>query len=607
MTVVSATILSFFILTSAHAAQHGIAMHGALKYKEGQHFGYVNPNAPVGGEVKLGAVGTFDSLNPFITKGTAPAGLHMMSETLVFERLMIRSRDEPFSLYGLIAESVDVAPDRSWIQFNLRAEAKWADGKPITAEDVAFSHAILKEKGRPNLRLFYTKVKAVEVLGPRQIKFTFEKLPDEDRYDPELPLLIGLMAILPKHLMEGKDFEKLHPKDLIGSGPYRVKDVKMGRSIAYDRRKDYWGWNISCQKGYYNFQTVRYDYYRNETVALEAFKAGEYDVRSEGDPNHWLHDYNFKAVKEGKVIKEELDHTTPVGFKAFVFNIRRPIFEDKAVRQALAYAFDFEWANKTLFHGAFTRTRSYFDNTELACQKQVTRKEKEVLGEYISKVPKYQIDELYMPPNSKDAKEFRQNLVTAGWMLDKAGWIIRDGKRVNAKTGTPLEFEILLFKPDDEKLSLALARNLKRLGVTTKVRVVDPSQYERRRMDFDYDIIINSWGHSLSPGREQTYYWSTKAADEPGSRNYAGIRDPVVDHLCNVLATAKDRETLVAAARALDRSLLWGHYVIPLFHQEKIYLAYWNKFGHPEFRPDVPTAFITWWSKDAEKQGRDKK
>jgi microcin C transport system substrate-binding protein len=584
------------------APQHGIAMHGKLKYGPDQSFDYVNVDAPVGGEIRLGSIGTFDTYNPFVTKGTSPGGINLLGGKAVFESLMMRPHDEPFSLYGLLAESVEVAPDRSWIKFTLRPEAKWADGKPITAEDVVFSQTILKEKGRPNLRLFYSKVKTVEVLGSRQVKFTFDKLPDEDRYDPELPLLIGLMTILPKHLWKDKDFEKLGLKDMVGSGPYRIVDSKMGHSITYERRPDYWGWNLPIIKGHYNFQKLRFDYYRNAAVAKEAFKAGEYDFCEEPDPNHWQNEYKFKAVQDGRVTKVELAHKLPVGFKGFVFNTRRDFFANRDVRQALSYAFDFDWANKTMFNGGYTRTRSFFDNTELASQGKASDVERSLFGPYGDKVAPEILNLEYQPPSTKDGKALRENLAKAVKLLDLAGWIIKDGVRVNKETGKPLQFEILLFQPTDEKIALAYSRNLKRLGVKVNIRVVDAAQYERRRMDFDYDMIINTWGNSLSPGREQCFYWGSKFAEEPGSRNYPGVKDPVVDHLCNVVATAQDRDTLISAARALDRTLLWGYYVVPLFHNEKIHLAYWNKLGHPDLRPDVGVALMTWWSKDAEKE-----
>ncbi len=603
--------LTYFILTIICCAfcgvdgyakpQHGISMHGDLKYKKGDSFAYLNPAAPVGGTIKLGIVGTYDSLNPFITKGNSPAGLNLLTETLVFERLMARSKDEPFSLYGLIAESIEVAPDRSWIIFNIRSEAKWADGKPITAQDVMFTHALLRDKGRPNLRLFYSRVANVKVLSPLKVKFSFKPLEDDGSYDPELPLLIGLMSILPKHILAKKDFEKLTLKPIVGSGPYRIKEFKPGHSITYERRADYWGHNLSYNLGRSNFNIVHYDYYRDEKVAFEAFKAGAYDVHAESNPADWLNLYDFKAVKSGAVKKITTEHNRPVGMRAFTFNIRKPVFADKRVRQALAYAFDFEWINKNLFHSAYMRTRSYFDNTELASIGLPAGQELALLEPYRDQLPAEVFTKEYKPPSTDGSGNIRGNLHKAVELLTQAGWTIHNSVLRNQQTGEVFKCEIMLYRPDDKKIALAFARNLKRLGIDLRIRMVDAAQYESRRMNFDYDVIINLWGHTLSPGREQTYYWGLAAADEPGSRNYPGIKDPVVDHLCNVLATAQDRGTLVAAARALDRVLLWGHYVIPLYHKNTDYLAHWDKFGHPEFKPDVPMSVITWWTKGAEK------
>ncbi len=594
------TLVLCLALTHPAIADHGIAMHGQVKYKPGEHFSYINPDAPTGGQLKVGVVGTFDSLNPFITKGNTPAGLDLLTDSLVFERLMVRSQDEPFSLYGRIVESVEVAPDRSWIIFKIRPEAKWADGKPITAYDVEFSHATLRDKGRPNLRLFYSKVAEVKILNKRAIKFSFKPMEGHPGYDPELPLLVGLMSILPKHYLEGKDFEKTSHKPIMGSGPYRIKEFKFGHSITYERRKDYWGRNLSYNLGSNNFDTIHYDYYRDDKVAFEAFKAGEYDIRAESNPAHWINLYDFKAVKSGKVKKVTLPHSRPVGMTAFTFNTRKPIFENRLVRQALAYAFDFEWLNKNLFHGAYTRTRSYFDNTELASHGLPEGKELELLLPFKDQLPPEVFTQEYSPPATDGSGNIRPSLLKATKLLEKAGWVIEKNTLRNKKTGETFRCEIMIFRPDEQKIALAFARNLRALGVDLHIRMVDAAEYEARRMNFDYDMIINSWGHTLSPGREQSYYWGTSAAEEPGSRNYPGIKDPVVDKLCDALATATDMETLIAAARALDRVLLWGHYVIPLYHKASTYLAYWDKFGHPEFNPQVPVSTMTWWTKDVE-------
>lgn len=354
-------------LVSWGAPQHGIAMHGDLKYKPGEAFSYVNPKAPKGGTLRLSAIGTFDSTNPYLTKGIAPGGVSLFSEPLVFESLLKRAKDEPFSLYGLIAESLEVALDRSWIIFHLNPKATWADGRPITVEDVIFSHKILRDKGRPNLRLFYSRVQKVEKLGNRSVKFTFKPLEDGRGYDPELPLLIGLAHVLPKHFFEGRDFEKVSLKPLMGSGPYRLESLKPGHGVTYVRRSDYWGWGLPVNAGQHNFDRIKFEYYRDTKVALEAFKAGQYDFRGEPNPRNWYTSYDFPGVREGRVTKIEVPHRRPVVVFAMIMNTRRALFRDPEVRRALSYAFDFEWLNKNLYYGALKRMQSYFDNTELAC------------------------------------------------------------------------------------------------------------------------------------------------------------------------------------------------------------------------------------------------
>lgn len=588
-------------------ATYGIALHGEPKYKEGQPFDYVNPEAPSGGQIKMAVTGTFDSLNPFITKGTPPAGLSLFSEPLVFEPLMIRSKDEPFSIYGHIAQNVELAPDRSWIIFNLRPEARWADGQPITAKDVIFSQALLKEKGRPNLQLFYSKVAEVKELGPLKVKFYFNKIEGENRYDPELPLLIGLMYVLPKHILENQDFEKLSLRPFIGSGPYKIKHFKPGHSITYERRKDYWGWRLPLIQGRYNFNIVQYDFYRDEKVSFEAFKTQEYDLRGEPDPARWITSYNFKAIKTGQIKTLEIPVVQPVGVHAFVYNTRKPIFQDPLVRQALAYAFDFKWLNKNIFHNAYARQRSFFDNTELASTGLPQGKELELLEPFRNQLPEEVFTKEYHPPAANKSGNSRDNLHKARELLKKAGWDLSKNGVINSKTKEPLSFEILIAQQQviDEKIALAFIRTLKLLGISARLRLVDNAQYENRRMTFDYDILLNTaWGGTRSPGREQTFYFSTKAADEPGSRNYPGIKSPVVDRLCDILATAQDRSTLVAAARALDRVLLWGHYIIPFGYRNTAYLAYWDKFGHPPFKPEIPIQITTWWAKDTKTDTR---
>lgn len=600
-------VASLIITLAFHPAQaekkHGLAMHGEPKYpKDFNCFDGVNPNAPKGGNLKLAVIGTFDSTNPYINKGTPPAGISLYSEKLIFEPLMKRSPDEPLTQYGLIAESIEVAPDRSWIIFHLRPEAKWSDGTPLTADDVIFSHAIQRDKGRFNLRSLYQRVEKSEKLSTHSVKFTFKKDAD-GTYDAELPIVMGMMNILPKHIIEKGDFEKNLWDPVIGSGPYRVKEMSLGKYIIYERRPDYWGKDLTVNKGLFNFDTIRYDFYLDSRVAFEAFKAGNYDFRAESDYPLWVTGYDFKAVKEGKVKKLELEHKQPVGMKAFVFNTRKPYFADRTVRKALFYAFDFEWLNKNLLHNAYTRTRSFFDNTELANTATPKDQELKILNEFKDKIPSELFVQEFNCPQTDASGKNRENLKIARELLKNAGWVFKNNKLVNAATGKPFVFEILLYSKDDTKTAQAYARNLKLLGITANIRVVDPAQFENRRLNFDFDMIIHFWGHSLSPGNEQKLYWNSVAADTPASRNYAGAKDPVIDELAKRLVEAKTREDLVTYAQALDRVLVWGYYVVPLFHQNKYYIAYWDKINHPKHIPGAPLMGISClWSKDAEEK-----
>ncbi len=591
-------IIPFFVGGADAARQYGISMHGDLKYKKDEPFKYVNPDAPKGGHVKLAVTGTFDSLNPFITKGTPPAGLSLLSLPLVFESLMKRSSDEPFSLYGWVAESIEVAPDRSSITYYLNPLAKWPDGQSITADDIIFSHETLRDKGRPNLRLFYNKVLKTEKIDDRTIRFYFKKEEGKDTFDPEAPLLISLMPVLPKHLLTGKDFEKLGLEPMIGSGPYKIKAVNPGKHIIYEKRQDWWGKDLAVNAGQYNFDQIRYDYYRDPHVSFEAFKAGEYDLRGEDNIAIWHTSYDIPAVKNGQIKRLELIQEQPVGIQAFIFNIRRPFFIDKRVRQAIEYAFDFNWVNKNLFYGAYKRTRSFYQNSELQSQGKPEGAELDLLTSFKGKIAPEAFQESYTLPAYNNAQEMRQAMAIAKGLLKDAGWTINpQGKLVNLK-GEIFKFEILLYNPDDEKIALSLVRNLKLLGIQAHVRVVDSAQYENRRMEFDFDMIMGTWGQTNSPGNEQTYYWSSKAADQPGSRNYIGLKDPVIDEMCRRLATAQTRTELVTVGRVIDRLLMTGHYVIPLYYREKAYVAFWDKFGYPDYDPKVGIHLTFLWLKD---------
>lgn len=572
------------------APQYGMAMHGGLKYPASfTHFNVVNPEAPKGGELKLAIVGTYDTLNPFILKGTAPAGIR----DIMFESLMKRSPDEPFSLYGLVAESVDMAPDRSWITYTIHPKAKWQDGTPITAKDVAFSYRTYLEHGTPGQQMAYKKVEKIDILNNRTLKFTFKKV--DGRYDAEIPFLMGLMLLIPEHFFKDKDFEKTGLTPILTSGPYKVTKVEPGRSVTFQRDPNYWAKDLPVNKGYFNFDTLSFDYYKNAAVAFEAFKAGNVYTREESDMGKWAQ-YDFPAIQRNLVKKVEIPHQHQVGMQAFAFNTRREIFKDPRVRRALAYVFDFDWLNKSTFHGALTRTTSFFDNTELAAKGLPTGQELALLEPFRNQLPKEVFEKPYTLPTF--AKGSRENLKIARDLLKEAGWVTKGGKLVNEKTGKPFTFEIILNVPENEKTAMAFARNLKQLGIVATVRTIDAAQYSSRQTNMDFDMILHFWGHSMSPGQEQTFYWSSEAADKPGTRNYPGIKSPAVDSLCKTINSAKEREELVAAVKALDRVLLWGHYVIPTGHRTKDCVAYWNNIDHPPLGPTGLPSIHTLWSKE---------
>jgi microcin C transport system substrate-binding protein len=566
---------------------HGLAMHGAPKYGPGfTHFDYVNPDAPKGGAIRLAEIGGWDSLNPFIVKGDAPTGAD-----LPFETLMASSADEPFSEYGLIAESVEMPADRSWVIFNLRPQARWQDGKPITAEDVAFSLTILKAKGHPRYRFYYAAVDKVEVLGPRRVRFSFK--PGDNR---ELPLIVGQLPILPKHYWQGRPFDVTTLDPPLGSGPYKVASFETQRTITYERVKDYWGANLPVRRGMFNFDRIRYDSYRDTTVALEAFKAGEYDWRSENEAKKWATAYeDWAGLKDGRGRKQAFDNQRPAGMQAYAFNLRRPLFSDPRVRQAIGLAFDFEWTNQTLFYGQYKRTASFFANSDLAATGLPSPQELKVLEPLRAQVPPQVFAEVYKPPVTDGDGNIRPNLRRAMALLEEAGWRVVDGKLT--KDGKPFAFEIMLVQPAWERITLPFARNLARLGIDAGVRTVDTAQYKNRLDHYDFDMVVQVWGESQSPGNEQWGYWGSEAAAEPGGQNVVGIRNPAVDSLVRQVISAPDRETLVARTRALDRVLLWNHYVIPQWHLGRDRLVWWDKFGMPDKVPAAGVQLMTWWVK----------
>ena len=578
-------------LTGAHA----LSMFDDVKYgPEFEHFDYADPNAPRGGELRLAALGTFDNLNPFILKGNAAAG-----SGLIYDNLLTGSLDEPFTEYGLLVESIDMPADRSWVEFTLREEARWHDGRPVTVEDVIWTTETLRTKGHPFYRHYYADIAGVSQTGPRTVRFTFG-----DTVNRELPLIVGQIDVLPKHWWEGRDFESTTLEPPLGSGPYRIAAVEPGRSITLERVPDYWGRDLAVNRGQNNIDVIRYDYYRDATVAVEAFKAGEFDFRSENNSKEWGTAYDLPDVANGRMIRELIDHEIPTGMQAFWFNTRRAKFADRRVRHALAHAFDFEWSNANLFYGQYTRTKSFFSNTELASSGLPQGGELRVLEGYRDRVPAEVFSRAYEPPSTDGSGNIRRNLRTAKRMLQEAGWAVRDGVLTHAGSGETMEIEFLLVAPAFERIVGPVVRNMERLGIAARIRLVDPAQYQNRIDEFDFDIVVSTRGQSLSPGNEQRNYWTTASADVRGSGNLAGIRDPAVDELVDLLIQAPDRETLVATTRALDRVLLWGHYVIPQWHIRSFRLVYWNRFGRPGIRPKYGLGFPTTWWIDEEKAAR---
>ena len=564
---------------------HGLSIHGDLKYGPGfAHFVYVNPRAPRGGRVTLPAIGTFDNLNPFILKGVPAAGI-----ATTFDTLTVAPADEPSSEYGLLAETIETAPDRSWVAFTLRAAARFHDGSLVTPEDVIWTFDTLRTRGHPIYRSYYAQVAKVEKVGPRTVRFSFKG--GDNR---ELPVIVGQLPVLSKAYWAGRDFARTTLEAPLGSGPYRVESLEPGRSITYRRVKDYWGAALPVNVGRFNFDTMRYDYYRDGTVALEAFKGGAYDLRLENVAKNWATAYDIPAVREGRIRKQEIPNEVPTGMQGFVYNTRRAVFRDARVREALASAFDFEWTNAHLFYGAYTRTRSYFSNSELASRGLPGEAERAVLAPFRDRVPGAVFTREYRPP-STGPDGLRPNLVRALGLLEQAGWVVRDMKLVNVETGAPLTFENLLDDSTWERITLPFVKNLERLGVAARVRTVDSAQYEYRMKQFDFDMTVGLFAQSLSPGNEQVDFWASASADTPGSRNLAGVRDPVVDRLVDLVIAAPDRPALVARTRALDRVLLWGHYVIPHWHITAFRVLYWNRFGRPAVAPKYDLGFDTWW------------
>ena len=570
----------------AYADSHAIAMHGMPKYGPGYgHFDYVNPEAPKGGRIVHSEVGTFDSANPFIIRGVRAAGLGR-----TFQSLLARSMDEPFTLYAHLADRVTVPDDRSAVTFRLRAGAKFHDGSEVSADDILFSWHTLARRGRPNHRHYYGLVAEARRDGPRSVTFTFK--PPGNR---ELPLIMGLMAILSKAQFEARPFDRVSLKPLLGTGPYRIDKIDAGRSITYRRLKRHWSDGLPAARGRFNFDVVRHDYYRDESAAFEAFKAGAADVWVERNPRRWAKGYDFPAARKRQVLRQELAHGRPTGMYGLAFNTRRALFRERRVRAALAYGFDFAWVNRTFYHSSYRRTRSYFENSDLAARGRPTAAEQALLAPFKAHVPAEVFGEAYRPPALAPPGGLRAGLKKARALLRAAGWRVADNRLVDG-AGRAFRFEILLLRRENEKLALHLARNLARLGIEAVPRLVDAAQYQARTGSYDFDAMFYHWSQSLSPGNEQAFYWSRDAAARAGTRNYPGIELEAADKLIGHIADAANRSDLTAATRALDRVLTWGHYVLPLFHLTHDRVAFWQRMARPRNVPVYGLQFDTWWS-----------
>ena len=588
------TAITVFILLIAQNLlaktniSHAIAMHGEPKYD--QNFisvEYVSNNAEKGGNIVRSAIGTYDTFNPFTLKGTSAAGIG-----LLYESLTVGSSDEAFTEYGLLAKSIEWPDDRSWVTFTLRDEAKWHDGKKITSDDVVWTFNTLMEKGHPFYKYYYGDVSEVIKINENKVKFEFST-----NTNKELVLIVGQLPVLPKHYWENKNFEETTLDVPIGSGPYKVKSFDAGRSITYELDMDYWGFEnniVPIKVGKDNMGNIRYDYYKDRGVEREAFKSGEIDFFSENTSKEWATGYDIDAVTEGLIKKELIPHENPQGMQAFAFNTRKDIFADKRVRKALSFAFDFEWTNKNLFYGAYKRTDSFFENSELASSGLPSQAELAYLNPYIDQLPKEIFNEEYSNPKTDGSGFIRNELQEATKLLQEAGWKLRDGKLENSN-GEPFEFEILLVSPAFERIVLPFIDNLEKLGINASLRTIDSSQYQKRIESFDFDMVVFTFSQSLSPGNEQRNFWSSGAADTNGSRNIIGIKNNVIDLLIENLINAKDREDLITISRALDRVLLWNYYVIPQWHISAYRVLYWDMFDKPKQKPKYSLGFDTWW------------
>jgi peptide/nickel transport system substrate-binding protein len=571
---------------------HAIAMHGSPALPDGfDAFPYVNPDAPKGGRMVEGVLGTFDSLNPLIVQGLAVQSIR----GYVVESLMARGYDEPFTLYGLLARTVETDDARSYVTFALDPAAHFSDGTPVTAEDVVFSWQLLRDHGRPNLRLYYSKVAKADILAERVVRFDLT-----GSNDRELPLILGLMPVLAKHTVNVEGFERTTLAKPIGSGPYVVADVDIGKSITFKRDPNYWGRSLAVNRGLWNFDELRFDYYRDANAYFEAFKAGLYDVRIESDPGRWQTGYDVPAVRDGRIVKESFSNGLPKSNTAFVFNTRRPIFADARVRQAIRLLFDFQWINRNLFFNLYERAAGFFNGSELsAYHRPADDRERALLAPFPDSVPPDVLDGTWSPPVSDGSGRDRDTLRQALALFGAAGYELSGTTLRQRDTHRPFSFEIMVTSKDEQRLALAFANNLLRAGINVQVRMVDAVQYDQRRVTFNFDMIEYGWDQSLSPGNEQSFYWGSAAANEEGSRNYMGVRSPAIDAMIAAMLQARERADFVATVRALDRLLISGVYVVPLFYLPQQWVARWTFIQHPARTSLSGYLPETWWRESA--------
>jgi peptide/nickel transport system substrate-binding protein len=569
-------------------ARHAIAMHGAPAWAEGfPGVRYANPSAPKGGRLTEGVLGTFDSLNPFIIKGLAVQHIR----GYVIESLMARGYDEPFTLYGLLARTVETDDERSYVTYTLDPAAKFSDGRPVTPEDVIFSWQLLRDKGRPNHRTYYAKVAKAEIVAAGAVRFDLAGAQDR-----ELPLILGLMPVLPKHAIDPATFEETTFVPPVGSGPYRVSEVSPGRSVQLRRDPGYWGRDLPINRGLWNFDAIRIDYYRDGNAHFEAFKKGLFDTYAERDPSRWETGYDIPAVRDGRIIKDAFADGLPKPLSAFVFNTRRPVFSDVRVREAIATLFDFEWINHNFFFDRFKRTASYYESSELSARNRpADTRERALLAPFPQAVRADVLEGTWSPPVSDGSGRDRETFRRALTLLAAAGYDLDDGVLRERASGRQVAFEILVTTRDQERLAIAFTRDLKRAGIDVRVRVVDAVQFDRRSQTYDFDMMPYRWDQSLSPGNEQSFYWGSAAADVPGTRNYMGVKSEAVDAMIAAMLAAREREDFVAAVRALDRILMSGFYVVPLFHLPQQWVARWARIDRPKTTSLFGYLPETWW------------